>query len=688
MKKLLIFGIFLLLTLSLRAQNGYFLFIQSENNQPFYVQSEGKSLSSSAAGHLIMASLRDTVYRLTVGFPKNQFPEQVFEIRMNRKDAGYQLKNTGADEWVLFNWQTSQPIKALQTERKKQAISYGDVKKGDVFSVLMAGLVNDSAVLYTSIAKADPIGENSTSAISDSPVANSVVKQDEKPDLDAAVAKPDTTAIKPAITKAEGPLQKDTSRLQAIAVKPEEPSRNDTPIVKMETAQGKDPKAPDSSVAKSVPPKSDSVIKTGADTVTAELAGQPGTGKKNTTDTNSRASSQTPVAAVDNEVTKAKVQDVTDTPVSDQKGNIKLKPLIIWFSETETSSGIELVYFDMSVAEKTDTIKILIPKEDVVVENNTKGSNTDKENKTDARQETKEDEKSGAGKFFGKLFGKKNDSTSANSSGKNKNKSKESSITVTTVEQNKRVDTAYVASKKTPVRKEEAATDNDEATKKAEKKESGSFMQKIFGKNNDKASVRDTTQAGSVTVKVTTVENKSSDSIDSPGKQKNDVAEVEKLKKAQETEETTSTQRFFGKLFGKKTSNVAKDTIATTPSKKVTTVPDASAGETKEQGTVAVTNSDCQQFASDSELDKLRVKMLGERDIDAQVTEARKVFKVKCLSTKQVRSLGSVFRTDEGKYKLFDAAYPYVSDTQNFIELVELLTEEYYINRFKAMVRS
>ena len=51
MKKLLILGNFLLLTLVLRAQHDYFLFIQSENNQPYYVQ-KGKTLSSSASAIL------------------------------------------------------------------------------------------------------------------------------------------------------------------------------------------------------------------------------------------------------------------------------------------------------------------------------------------------------------------------------------------------------------------------------------------------------------------------------------------------------------------------------------------------------------------------------------------------------------------------------------------------------------
>src|SRR5688572_27832623 len=99
MKKLLIFGNFVLLTVLMQAQTDYFLFIQSENNQTFYVQSDGKTLSSSSVGHLIIPALRDSIYTLNIGFPKNQFPEQVFQLRVNKRDAGYQLKNLGAEGW-------------------------------------------------------------------------------------------------------------------------------------------------------------------------------------------------------------------------------------------------------------------------------------------------------------------------------------------------------------------------------------------------------------------------------------------------------------------------------------------------------------------------------------------------------------------------------------------------------------
>jgi hypothetical protein len=69
------------------------------------------------------------------------------------------------------------------------------------------------------------------------------------------------------------------------------------------------------------------------------------------------------------------------------------------------------------------------------------------------------------------------------------------------------------------------------------------------------------------------------------------------------------------------------------------------------------------------------------------IAEAKKVFRSKCFSTQQIRNLGALFLTDEGRYKFFDAAYNFVSDAVNFPSLQSELKEEYYINRFKAMLR-
>jgi hypothetical protein len=67
---------------------------------------------------------------------------------------------------------------------------------------------------------------------------------------------------------------------------------------------------------------------------------------------------------------------------------------------------------------------------------------------------------------------------------------------------------------------------------------------------------------------------------------------------------------------------------------------------------------------------------------------AKKVFKQKCFLVKQVKALSELFKNDEGKYKWFDAVYPFVSDSGNFSSLAELIKDGYYLNRFKAMLRN
>jgi len=98
-------------------------------------------------------------------------------------------------------------------------------------------------------------------------------------------------------------------------------------------------------------------------------------------------------------------------------------------------------------------------------------------------------------------------------------------------------------------------------------------------------------------------------------------------------------------------------------------------------------NVKCKNTATDYDVDKLRVKILATEDEDDKISTAKKVFKTKCFSTNQISALSEVFPTDAGKYKLFDAAYSYVSDVNNFPRLQNLMKDEYYISRFKAMLK-
>lgn len=698
MKKLLILGSFALIVLRLSAQNGHFLFIQSENNQPYYVQTDGKTLSSSAIGHLIISGLRDTIHTLNIGFPKNQYPEQIFKLQLNKKDAGFQLKNLGSEGWALYNLQSLQVTKAQQRASSKQSISYGDVKKTDVFSTLMAGLVNDSAVLYTSVARVEPPKQSSKAGIPDTApefkdVANKQVPANDTVAM-SAVLQPepvnplrDTAAVRkePQVTLVQPPKDSVAEKLEkiklvdvkskdsvkdmaSVAIQPEKVVKDSLAVktVNMQPAdRGIDTPAATPTrvdVTGSLPKEGDSLTK--APPVTSVPA-------------DSTAVIRKPDSALKSPESPA----VVTKPAA--------RPLIVWFSETKTAQGTELVYFDMSKPEKIDTIRILIPRE-----SEKPLLPPSSEIKKDSSSSAPGEQPKETGNFIDRLFGKKK--------AENQEPPKESTIKVTTVENKpaKTLDSPLV--RKSSQKPETTQVGEPIPVKPADEKagsNSGGFFGKLFGKKDEKKRASDTVAANSSTIKVTTVgEKKSQPDIAKTNRVgKDEDQEVEKLKKAQENEEKTSTERFFGKLFSKNKSPKSTNSRDKTkeqpedPAKgssiKVSTVENANPSASSQQKNPLVTNSDCRDFATDSDVDKLRVRMLGEKDADGQVSEARKIFKSKCFTTKQVHSLSSLFRTDEGRYRLLDAAYPFVSDSTNFKDLIVLLTEEYYINRFKAMVR-
>ncbi|MEJ0102202.1 MAG: DUF4476 domain-containing protein [Bacteroidota bacterium] len=122
---------------------------------------------------------------------------------------------------------------------------------------------------------------------------------------------------------------------------------------------------------------------------------------------------------------------------------------------------------------------------------------------------------------------------------------------------------------------------------------------------------------------------------------------------------------------------VKKEKIATTDNNTILTAPTDK----------TVLKNNCKQTASDDDFYKLRKKMAAGKNDGDMMNEANKIFKIKCFTTSQIKNLGTLFLGDGGKYNFFDAAYLHVSDTDNFSSLQSELKDEYFINRFKAMLR-
>jgi hypothetical protein len=108
------------------------------------------------------------------------------------------------------------------------------------------------------------------------------------------------------------------------------------------------------------------------------------------------------------------------------------------------------------------------------------------------------------------------------------------------------------------------------------------------------------------------------------------------------------------------------------------------AASTSNKSSLPFVNSDCHAFATDYDVDKLRVRMLSANKDDDRILVAYKIFKTKCFTSNQVSALCEVFTTDAAKFKFLEAAYPFVSDDR-FPELVNLLSDPVYAGKFRAL---
>jgi len=492
------------------AQQEYFIFIQADNNQPFYAIVNTKTHSSTPKGNLIIPKLRDSIYQITIGFPGNKYPEQVFAVAMNKKDKGFQLRPASASEWNLFNWQTRETIKP--PSRPANQMAQGERKK-DGFAILMSNVVNDSTVLYTSIAKSEPgltekkeelkvdagtgINENSTD----------VAKNSSSTEVEKAVATKEASKIVDTVNKVSNKADSHNIDAKGAVVL--------APMVKKENVDVEKPEVKSSKIDSTLV-KSD------------EISNQ-----KNTTKTE-EAAIGVAVAKTESKDSVEKKHDSTASIVSSMPAAQKL-------IEYNTDHGKELIFLS-NESKGTDTVRVFIS------------------------------------------FDIEKDTTALV----------------------KKVDTSS----------------HDEIEELKAKLDAAIVVNQ---KEKDKENV--------------------------PPQKEKEIKPQDTVKQA--------------------------PVIATITNEN----------DKKPEKKVDMINSDCKSLAADTDVDKLRIKMLAENNVDDRIAAARKYFKTKCFYTKQIKSLSELFLSDEGRYRFFDAAFPFAIDTDNFKGLVALLSDEYFVNRFKAMVR-
>jgi hypothetical protein len=96
---------------------------------------------------------------------------------------------------------------------------------------------------------------------------------------------------------------------------------------------------------------------------------------------------------------------------------------------------------------------------------------------------------------------------------------------------------------------------------------------------------------------------------------------------------------------------------------------------------------DCQSTLSDDDLNKLKRKMFTQHNDNDMIQVAIKYVQKKCITTDQVKLLGSLFTSDDGRYSLYDALYKYVYDYGKYPELASQIIDPYYKKRFASLLR-
>lgn len=149
------------------AQRRWFLYLQSEHEQPFFIKMNDQVYSAAASGYLILSQLTDSSYTFGVGFPQARWPEQRFTIDIRQGDKGYLLKNLPEKGWGLFDLQTAQLI--MSASNASGGVKMEKIPSVSPFTEKLAKASSDSTLKYRVVVEktAAPKQERKPEAVSE-----------------------------------------------------------------------------------------------------------------------------------------------------------------------------------------------------------------------------------------------------------------------------------------------------------------------------------------------------------------------------------------------------------------------------------------------------------------------------------------------------------------------------------------
>lgn len=287
------------------SQKVYFIYLQSEAEQPFFVKINEKTYNSAPSGYLLLSNLKDSTCNFKVSFPQNKWPDQQFSVIIKSKDHGYLLKNFSEKGWGLFDLQTMSVLMSENGAREKAGQT--ELKEVSAFTETLSRAANDPSL------KEKPVF--------------AVIKKEEK-----------TEAVQPAVVKTEKIVSKEepVSEILAQTKKDEKSESSQPPVTKEEKIVLKGQPAGDTGtqLKKEDPP-----------IVREEIE------KKEVS----------PAGLTRDEIV-SQIEKIKTSPVQEYKRSVVVKR-----SESSTTDGFGLTFVDQYADGQKDTIQIIIPNSNILI---------------------------------------------------------------------------------------------------------------------------------------------------------------------------------------------------------------------------------------------------------------------------------------------------------------------------------
>jgi hypothetical protein len=319
------------------SQRIYFVYLQSEAEQPFFVKIGEQTYSSTPAGYLVLSQLKDSSYTIKVGFPQNKWPDQQFSIAIKSKDHGYLVKNFGEKGWGLFDLQS---MSVQMAENNSKAVKK-ELREVSAFTEILSKAANDPSLREKpvfAVAKNDQKTENVSPAVINE--QNNSTSQPVNELKTAAKTGEKATGNVPASAVTGGKdVAKQPDSSAKLVVKKADSASSKTEIAKKETR----PVITDSQVVASAKQQPDTNAK--------------GTIRQQDPVTKTEVvKKETRPAAIDSQSLASAKEESKTPPIDTYKKSIVTKK-----SESSTTDGFGLTFIDQHADGQKDTIQILIP---------------------------------------------------------------------------------------------------------------------------------------------------------------------------------------------------------------------------------------------------------------------------------------------------------------------------------------